>query len=96
MSPTGITQTENEGGHCNKNADSQNPQMPTMLDSKPEVGSWHESERERFVGTKTEGMESGPPGPRTFPIGTTSLQYLCAHYSSLTPAQTAPCLYWSE
>lgn len=53
--------------------------MSTMLDSKPEVGSWG-LERERFMGGRTQGMESGPPGLSTFPIGTMSLRNL--HVSS--------------
>lgn len=88
MQPADITQAENEGGTVLrkqirapylKNADKQDPEMPTTLGSEPEPGSWHESEREGALSVGTQGMESGPPGLQTFPIGTTSFQNLCNH-----------------
>lgn len=84
MSPTDITQTENEGGRCNKSADRHNPEMPAALVSKPEMGSWHESERE------TRGSQNSGHGVRT--PWATDLPHqdhvlperACAHYSSLS------------
>lgn len=62
MQPADITQAENEGGTVLrkqirapylKNADKQDPEMPTTLGSEPEPGSWHESEREGALSVGT-------------------------------------------
>lgn len=99
MQPAEITQAENEGGTVLrkqirapylKNADKQDPEMPTTLGSEPEPGSWHESEREGALSVGTQGMESGPPGLQTFPIGTTSFQNLCVTTASSLSIEASP------
>lgn len=99
MQPADITQAENEGGTVLrkqirapylKNADKQDLEMPTTLSSEPEPGSWHESEREGALSVGTQGMESGPPGLQTFPIGTTSFQNLCVTTASSLSIEASP------
>lgn len=99
MHPTEITQTENERGMVLqkqiralywKNADKQSPEMPTMLGSEPEAGSWRESEREGALRVRSQGMESGPPGLQTFPIRTMSFQNLCVTTASSLSIEASP------